>query len=397
MPRANRFRHQAYRSDRPTSPYHLLNGISPTEPESDRYREQLRAAGEVFGREGVAGVFCLHGTFAALDPTGLVLELARYAPAASEKLLRLGKRVVDLLIDESGNYTPQFARSLSEQLSSGAGRAIPVELFVWSGQNNHIGRADAAVRLLVRLAEFAESDSVREIGVHQPPRVMLWGHSHGGNALALITNLLAADKRSRDEFFQAAQRFYRSWSLKTCCFPEWSKAEQLLDDAEHPLRKLALEMVTFGTPIRYGWDTDGYARLLHFVHHRPSPDRKEFQAAWPIYPRRFFRASDGDYIQHLGIARTNLMPFPLALRAVISDFRLHRFLQRELEFQWLLARLGCGVRVADEGTVLLVDYDCQSVMPWIFQHLAGHAIYTRRKWLPFHCREIIRHFYGVEI
>jgi hypothetical protein len=151
-------------------------------------------------------------------------------------------------------------------------------------------------------------------------------------------------------------------------------------------------LVTFGTPIRYGWDTDGYARLLHVVHHRPRDGFPQHRTALPTSVEDILRAADGDYVQQLGIAGTNLTPNILAWRAWLADVRLSRLLQRGVRRRDLLARLKAGMRVPDEGHTLLVDYG--PIDGHIGQHHAGHAVYTRRTWLPFHAREVVDRFYG---
>jgi len=316
MPPGNRFRHQTYRSERPTAPYHLFPAARPTEPSSREFDAALAAAGAAFGRARVAAVYCVHGTFAGNDALGLLTELARFAPGLSEVLSRVGKRTVDLIADEAGNYTPEYVAAFQAGLSAGAGRTIPVRLFNWSSQNNHIGRADGAVRLIDELARLAADMPAAELHAAQPPRVVLWGHSHGGNVIALLTNLLGAEAAERDEFFHAARTFYRPWLWREVDVPVWESVRRLLDEADHPLRKLALDIVTFGVPVRYGWDSGGYANLLHFIHHRPPPQGIEHQAPVPIETRRLLGATDGDYVQQIGIAGSNLAPNPLAVGQV---------------------------------------------------------------------------------
>jgi len=392
MPSTNRFRHQAYRSERPTSPYHLVPQVFPAEPSSDEFREQLAATGAALSEARVATVYCVHGTFSGNDLLGLTTELARFSPSLSQALARLGKQTVDWIVGETGNYTPQFAAAMQEGLNAGVGRTIPVRLFNWSSQNNHLGRADGAVRLVDELARLAVDLPDKTFSDARPPRVLLWGHSHGGNVLALLTNLLGADRKARDEFFEAARSFYRPWLRRHTDMPVWPRVQQLLDDTQHPLRQLALDMVTFGTPVRYGWDTDGYANLLHFNHHRPPPEAAEHLAPYPLVPWRILCAKDGDFVQQIGIAGTNFLPNPLAVRTLTADWRLDQFLERDLAREWLFTRLSHGVRVPDEGTTLLVDY--QGIKGSVHHHLAGHALYTRQKWLPFHCREVVERFYG---
>jgi len=392
MPRANRFRHQVYRSERPTSPYHLLPAVSPTDPSSAEFGDQLAEAGALFGQAQVAAIYCVHGTFAGNDALGLLTELARFAPGLSKSLSQLGKRTVDCVAGESGNYTPEFVVALQSALSSGAKRTIPVRLFNWSSQNNHIGRADGAVRLLAELSRVANELVSAQTAGTEPPRMMLWGHSHGGNVLSLITNLLGADGEAREEFFHAARSFYRPWIRREIDMTVWQEVREILGNDDHALRHAALDIVSFGTPVRYGWDAGGYSKLLHFVHHRPSEGDAEFLAPHPIEMRRLLNAEQGDYVQQLGIAGTNFAPNPLALRTLLADWRLDRFLEQDLASERILTRLSHATRVPDEGTTLLVDYD--AIEKGLHRHLAGHGVYTRQKWLPFHCREIARRFHG---
>jgi len=338
-------------------------------------------------------VYCVHGTFAGNDALGLLTELARFSPGLSRSLSHLGKQTVNLVAGETGNYTPAFVSTMQAGLSRGAGRDIPVRLFNWSSQNNHIGRADGAIRLIDELARFAESVDFGIADAPQP-RVVLWGHSHGGNVFALLTNLLGSDSQARNDFFTAARSFYKPYVRRKIDLPAWPHVQKVLADPEHPLRRLALDVVTFGTPVRYGWDADGYSKLLHFVHHRPSEGAPEYQAPGPIEPRRLLAAADGDYIQQIGIAGTNLIPNIFAIRTLIADWRLDKFLERDVTRESVLARLKHRTRVPDEGTTLLVDY--QGIESGVHNHLAGHALYTRRKWLPFHLQQVAERLYGVE-
>src|SRR5688500_14264701 len=108
MPPGNRFRHQPYRSEPPTSPYRLLPSGPPAEPSSPEFAASMAAAGRQFAQAGVAGVYCIHGTFCGNDILGLLTELSRVAPRLSERLRRIGKALVDIVLGETGNYTPGF-------------------------------------------------------------------------------------------------------------------------------------------------------------------------------------------------------------------------------------------------------------------------------------------------
>jgi len=70
---------------------------------------------------------------------------------------------------------------------------------------------------------------------------------------------------------------------------------------------------------------------------------------------------------------------------------LGQLLQPGLRKRDLLARLRLGQRVPQEGETLLVEYPDGPTA----RQLAGHAIYTRQTWLPFHAWEVARRFYAV--
>jgi hypothetical protein len=122
----------------------LLPSGPPTEPSSPEFAERLGAAGRTLAQAGVEAIYLVHGTFAGNDLFGLLTELERYAPRLAVALRHAGKRALDIVAGETGNYTPRFAARMQSALSARAGREIPVRLFNWSSLNNHMGRADAA-------------------------------------------------------------------------------------------------------------------------------------------------------------------------------------------------------------------------------------------------------------
>ncbi|MAT72089.1 MAG: hypothetical protein CMJ58_21495 [Planctomycetaceae bacterium] len=352
----------------------------------------MAPCGRAFAQAGVAGIYLTHGTFAGNDALGLVTEIARFAPGLGRALRRAGKGVVDVVAGELGNFTSDYALRMQRGLAAGAGRDIPVQLFNWSSQNNHIGRADGAVELVCELARFAEelpADAWAD--PQRPPRVQLWGHSHGGNMFAILTNLLGRQRGCCQPLFDAAERFFRGWRGRVDV-PYWQQACDVLDDPEHPLRRLQLDIVTLGTPIRYGWDADGYAKLLHLVNHRADEELQEYLARYPFRIADVLAAAAGDYVHQIGVAGTNLWVNPLALRTFLSDRRLRQLLEAGMPREWLGARMKRGVRVAEEGETLLVDYDDPGRLP--HQHLLGHGLYTRTRWLPWQCERVAEAFYG---
>jgi hypothetical protein len=385
MPHGNRFRHQTYTSTYPESPHYLMSPGDYPVFGSDEFRRRMRAVGQSLRSAGVAGVYLSHGTFVGSDALGMLSELARILPAAAEAVHRFVPLVVAKLTGEAGNYTAGYARLFESAINAPGQTRIPVRLFHWSSENHHLGRADGAVRLIDELAS----------GDFQPgQRVLLWGHSHAGNLFALMSNLLAADHEAVERFFEATAIYYRWPVVGVIDIPVWNRVQALLHQ-ERPLGPAALDVVTFGTPIRYGWDSDGYSRLLHFVHHRPSEGLPAYRAPFPPRLQRVMHAADGDYVQQLGIAGTNVCPSVFSWRAWLADRRLHRLLQKETSEASPLDRFQAGAIVPQEGTTLLVDYGRQHGS--IAQHHAGHAVYTRKQWLLFHAEEVVRQFYSSRV
>jgi len=331
----------------------------------------------------VAAIYLVHGTFVGADATGVLSALASVFPAASDALRVVIKRLIDSIVGDRGDYTPRYAALFEDSMTRGDAEKIPVRLFQWSSENHHIGRADGAVRLI---------DELASLELVHGRRVLLWGHSHAGNVFALATNLLASDESARAAFFDAARVYYRWPLLGWVDIPQWERVRAYLDRGGEPLRDTPLDIVTFGTPIRYGWDTGGYAQLLHFVHHRPARGLPAYRALFPPPLDDLLHATGGDYVQQLGVAGTNLRPSIFAWRCRWAEQRLNDLLQAGLRAGTLAERFAAGLRVADEGTTLLVDYG--QLGGSVADHHFGHAVYTSQDWLLFHAEEVARRFYG---
>lgn len=371
MPPANSFRHQQYTNQHPVAPYRLIDPESMPEAGTDEFLKRMLAVGDVYRSAGVAAVYLVHGTFVGHDAGGLWAELSRLLPAAGDFFRQLNKKWIDAVVGEQGNYTERYAQLFEQSINHNDRRRIPVRLFHWSSENHHIGRAAAAVRLLDELD-----------GLKQPARVMLWGHSHAGNVFALMTNLLGGDIATIDAFFDAVRICHRSAGSRRNDLPNWQQMRQRLNGDCRPLAETNYDFVTFGTPIRYGWDTGGYSGLLHFVNHRPAEGVPEYLTRFPPPVENVLQAVDGDYIQQMGIAGTNVLPSVLAWRSLWADRKLNKFLQPNLRVQDLPERMKLGMRVPADGTTLLVNYGRPADN--IARHHAGHAVYTLPDWLLFH-------------
>jgi len=166
----------------------------------------------------------------------------------------------------------------------------------------------------------------------------------------------------------------------------------MLTGRRHPIVQTPLDIVTFGTPIRYGWDAAGYQNLLHFVNHRPSAGLPEYRAPFPPKVEHVLEAADGDYIQQFGIAGTDVPPHLTAWRAWWAESKLDRLLEPHFSARNLPEMLRAGTRVPQSGATLLVDYGRPAGS--IAEHHAGHAVYTRSEWMLFHAEQVAERFYG---
>ena len=343
----------------------------------------MQDVGSSLRAAGVSAVYLAHGTFVGPDALGLIAELARLFPAAAKTVRYAVKQLVDRFAQDAGNYTEEYARLFESAINGPGMTKIPVRLFVWSSENHHIGRADGTVRLIDELAA-ARIDADR--------RILLWGHSHAGNTFALATNLLAGNPETIDRFFDAAEVYYRWPIFRFVDIPVWQRVRKLLSQSPTQHKLPLLDVVTFGTPIRYGWDTAGYSNLLHFVNHRPVEGMPGYLATFPPTLDNVINAAGGDYIQQLGIAGTNVMPSLFAWRAWLADRRLNSLLQADAGNADPVERFKAGAIVPEEGTTLLVDYGPPDGT--IARHHAGHAVYTGAKWLLFHAEEVARQLYS---
>jgi len=338
--------------------------------------------GAALRAQNVAAVYLVPGSIATSDALNVLADWMRLFPAAARGLRRLSRRIADRTTADWGDYTESFARLLRSALSDPGQPRIPVRLFCWSSENHHLGRSDGAVRLI---------DELASLGLEPGRRVLLWGHSHGGNVFALMTNLLAGAPEAVERFFRAAEIYYRWPIVGWVDIPVWQRVYHRLRGGRPVLPGVGLDVVTFGTPIRYGWDSGGYSRLLHFIHHRPADGVPAYRAPFPPRLANVRKAADGDYVQQLGIAGTNTAPSVLAWRARLADQRLHRLVQAGLP-EDDVERFQAGAIVPEEGTTLLVDYGRPEGD--IEEHRAGHAVYTRKEWLLFHAEEVARRWYA---
>ena len=370
----NNFRHQTYSGDEPIGQYELLQPTFPPMPGT----KEFSLVAEDF-RKRIAGkvdeVFLLHGTFAGDDALGWTAQISKRFPNLASQIAGVGKHLVDLVSGESGNYTEAFRELLQKSiLSTGA---TPVRQFVWSGENTHTGRCRATIELLHNLME-SQSNGRRKF--------LFFCHSHAGNVLALLTNLLAADSGVRQKFIDVMRPLFASESDVKI----FSSVETFLQNKT--VSAFELNVVTFGTPIRYGWDSAGFNKLLHFVNHSPRDGHANWISPLDDLSLQALKSYEGDLVQQLGVASTNFFPFLLDKNLLAVEREMSQMLQPKIERKDVISRMKIGMRVHESGSTLLVDYgsaECGD-HAGLAKLMVGHAVYTRPEWLAFHLAEIGR-------
>ena len=392
MPANNRFAHQNYPTRPVLSPRLItLRSVEPV----------AGAVAELHTRVRIGRVIVVHGTFVGNDPFAVaetLKSLGSGVPLIGEQLEKMAEMiqqntqpVTNSVIQDMGTYTEVFR----DQFQSLVGDDPVVELLnpTWSSQNHHFARADLAVRLVHQM-------------LMRPPmpgqRILLWGHSHAGNAFAVLTNLLANERNSVDQFFAAVGEQEE---------PHWETVQNALRSVggPHPLSQ-SVVIVAFGTPVRYGWDVHGCAQLIHVLHHRPHDPATPFLTK-PLFPPQtlpdVMSATWGDWIQAFAVAGTDVV----SAATLDENDRLTNLLERnlaepvhELDTRFIpTARLRntCyrwkqGTRCHTDGLNLLLNYQPsgESVLGLPLESTVfGHGVATTVKWLPAHLRLVLDSLY----
>ena len=169
--------------------------------------------------------------------------------------------------------------------------------------------------------------------------------------------------------------------------------ESLLATAS-PLNGVALDMVTFGTPVRYGWDPSGIGKLLHVITHRNlRTDGKSWLAKMelPQITMEMPIAWGGDYVQELAVTGSDAVPPNEPAKA--ANKRLWEMVEPYDGFERWLECARRAVRFPSEGRCLLVDYKDSTGSTNPREHYYGHAVYTRSHTLLFNTTQVVRAFY----
>ncbi len=420
MPEENNFLHAKYSRSDPGDRVNYLTLETGAQSFSPAWKEALGSTGKTLHDSGVRAVLLLYGSYLGADIfgskrlddvgglkrgysrgiPGLESLLAMVRPGDFEKSPdsppfappfsndEATRAHIDQLVLDRGNFTAEYLKGLEEGLSS-SGSSITCVRHLWSSLHHHLGRMEGALDLLHELRLLQQ-----KLNLDQGHRVLIIAHGHAGQVAALLSNLVAPVESSvRDDLFEILGQFYSQSDTPRAALDHLQELDQFLATSQYESFP-ALDVVTLGTAIRYGWDTGGIGKLLHLVNHRPlRSDGKQWLAKMdlPQIVMEMPMTTGGDYVQQLAVASTDAVPDNLL------EEEINQTLRENLEpYDGFERWLECARRVTrcpNDGQCLLIDYQ-DDASGTAMAHLYGHACYTRLPAMLFQTRQIAKALYS---
>ncbi|MGH7205896.1 MAG: hypothetical protein ACREI2_06770 [Nitrospiraceae bacterium] len=419
MPIGNNFQHAAYSRSDPDERVSYREFEPGAPPDSLAWQDAMARLGGELAKVGLRAVVFMHGTFLSTDlfgmqrldeAGGLKRGYSRGIPGVDALLALMRedsnglgklpggqtppfhdedstKKLIDEYAKDAGNFSTVYVEQFKKAINRNVSRPIACIRYLWSSEHHHLGRAQAAVHLISKLRTICT-----ELTLVAGDHILVQAHGQAGLVLALVSNLMApVESSGRKTFLQT----FKSYLEQTSGTPE-GKAQ--LDNIEQlasllpkgtVLNGASLDVVTFGTPVRYGWDPSGLGKLLHIVNHRPMRiDGKRWLAKMelPQITMEMPIAWGGDYVQQLAVAGCDAAP--TAEEAKAANKALWELLEPYDGFERWLECARKSVRCANDGMCLLVDYEDSTGSTNARDHLYGHAAYTRLNALLFNTSEI---------
>jgi hypothetical protein len=333
MPVGNNFQHAAYSRADPGDRVGYRELIIGAPPDSLAWQDAMAGIGAQLAQMGVRIIVFLHGTalgtdlfgMQRLDEVGGLKRGYSRGIAGLDALLALmregtngvpflkgglippftdddsTKRLIDEQAGDAANFSHAYAELFRKAINRSTERPIRCERLLWSCEHHHLGRSQAAVQVIGRLRALASEHHLRS-----GERVLIQAHGQAGLLMALVSNLLSPhESAGRASLLQTLKDYATHTRASTSALEPF---EHLPAQA---LNGATLDVVTLGTPVRYGWDPSGLGKLLHIVNHRPMRvDGKRWLAKMelPQITMEMPIAWGGDYVQQLAVGGTDAMP-----------------------------------------------------------------------------------------
>jgi len=420
MPVENNFQHDELSRKNPGERLRVADFVGVVPPGSPAWAESMAQCGVSLSQAGVTSVVFIHGSLHGTDIFGMqrldevgglkrgysrgVSGLDALLAAMREEsnglpLLPGGvkpplqdddvtKTLLDEQIGDAGNFTDADVESIKNAINRNLTQPISCVRSLWSSEHHHLGRALAAVSFLAELYKVCKLQNLSTGN-----RILIQAHGQAGLALALVSNLLCPSHITGRPRFLRILTDYADQTNQTKLTDTIKLVESLLAAAS-PLNGVALDMVTFGTPVRYGWDPSGIGKLLHVVNHRNlRTDGKSWLAKMelPQITMEMPIAWGGDYVQELAVAGSDAVPSNEPAKA--ASKKVWEMVEPYDGFERWLECARRAVRFPSEGHCLLVDYKDSIGSTNPRDHYYGHAVYTRRHVLLFNATQIVRALY----
>jgi len=421
MPIENSFQHDEMSRKNPGERLTVREATPTNLPESPPRQDAMAAFGKRLSKTGVRVIALLHGTIMGTDVFGVqrldelgglkrgysrgvagldaLLALMREGSNGISPLLGglkpplanddATKKLLDEQIEDAGNFTNAYMELMRQSLNRGLDHPIHCVRELWSCEHHHLGRAIAAVSMLGRLRDLNET---HKLG--QGDRILVQAHGQAGLILALVSNLLCmASTSSRTRLFDLLSAF-ASQVNRPDITSVIQRIAPLLSNGTL-LNGAMLDIVTFGMPVRYGWDVSGLGKLLHIVNHRNlRTDGKTWLSKMelPQITMEMPIAWGGDYVQELAVAGSDAVPVTEAAKA--ANKAVWEMVEPFDGFERWLECARRAVRIPSEGLGILADYKDSTGSTNVRDHYYGHTVYTRLNTMLFNTTEIVRSFYA---
>ena len=421
MPIENNFQHDELSRKNPGERL-TVREMTPTAlPESSSGQDEMAALGACISHTGVRMIVLLHGSVMGTDLFGVqrldelgglkrgysrgvagldaLLALMREGsngipplPGGLKSPLANDEPTKDLLDDQlgdAGNFTNIYVELMRQSLNQGLERPIQCVRELWSCEHHHLGRAIAAVSMLGRLRDWVEA---HKLG--QGDRILVQAHGQAGLIPALVSNLLCVTaNNSRTRLFDLLSAF-ASQANRPDIISTIQRVAPLLSNGTF-LNGAALDIVTFGMPVRYGWDPSGLGKLLHIVNHRNMRTDGKIWLSKMELPQITMEmpiAWGGDYIQELAVAGSDAVPTTEPAKS--ANKALWEMVEPFDGFERWLECARRAVRIPSEGLGILADYQDSTGSTNVRDHYYGHAAYTRLNAMLFNQTTIVRALYS---
>ncbi|THI83637.1 MAG: hypothetical protein CAF41_014090 [Nitrospira sp. CG24A] len=421
MPIENNFQYDELSRKNPGDRLAIAELTPGLEPGAPAWLDAMAQCGTTLSQAGVRVIVLLHGSVMGTDLFGVqrldelgglkrgysrgvagldaLLALMREGsngipplPGGLKSPLANDKPTKDLLDDQlgdAGNFTDVYAELMRQSLNQGLERPIHCVRELWSCEHHHLGRAMAAVSMLGRLRDWVEA---HKLG--QGDRILVQAHGQAGLILALVSNLLCVTANSsRMRLFDLLSAF-ASQINRPDIISTIQRVVPLLSNGTF-LNGAALDIVTFGMPVRYGWDPSDLGKLLHIVNHRTMrTDGKTWLSKMelPQITMEMPIAWGGDYVQELAVAGSDAVPTTEPAKA--ANKALWEMVEPFDGFERWLECARRAVRIPSEGLGILADYQDSTGSTNVRDHYYGHAAYTRLNAMLFNTTTIVRALYS---